>query len=427
MTYSRERPSSVRISVLALGFLATAITYFDRVCIAAAAPSISSELHLSATEMGYVFSIFAAAYGLFEVPAGWLSDRTGQRRMLTRIVACWSVFTALSGLAQGFTSLLATRFVFGAAEAGAFPTMARAFARWSPHAKWGRVNGIMWMGARVGGAAAPPIAAYLIAQLGWRSTFFVFGAVGLVWCSAFWTWYRDDPAEHKHVNRAELAYIRSGAVESPDTKPPVGKTPWKRILLSGNIWALFWMYFATSYGFWFFLTWLPTYLIDEHHLAPRTAGIYSSFPLATGSIACLCGGSLSDWLARRTGSVTWGRRAVGLAGFILTGVGFAAASRAHTAAAAVFWLSFAAGSLDIAVPVAWASSLSIGGRYGSTVSAFMNTASSISAFLSPLAAARLHDAYGSFSAMFVSAAVVYVGAAVLWFKIDAARSIDSAG
>lgn len=418
-----QRPSTVRRQVLLLGFLATGITYLDRVCIAAAAPRMMAELGLSHIQMGYVFSIFAMAYGLFEVPAGWLSDRMGQRRMLTRIVACWSVFTALTGLARALPSLLAIRFVFGAAEAGAFPTIARAFARWFPVARWGRVNGIMWMGARLGGAAAPPIAGLLIEWLGWRSAFLVFGVVGLVWCAAFWNWYRDDPAQHPSVNAAELAYIRSGGPAAPPAGP-VPPAPWKRIFLNGNLWALFWMYFATSYGFWFFLTWLPTYLVDEHKLPVRTAGFYAAFPLATGALTCLVGGALSDWLVRRTGSLRWGRRIVGLGGFLLAAAGFAVASRAHTPVAAVFWLSFASGSMDLAVPVAWATCLNVGGRFGGTVSGFMNTASSISAFLSPLAAAAFLNAFGSFGAMFASAAVVYFTAGLLWLKIDATRSID---
>jgi nitrate/nitrite transporter NarK len=281
------------------------------------------------------------------------------------------------------------------------------------------------MGARIGGAVSPPLATMLLLAYGWRSMFFVFGLVGLIWCAAFWFWYRDDPAEHAQVNAAELAYIGQDASPAGRTTlEPGEKTPWKRLLLSGNLWALFWMYFATSYGFWFFLTWMPTYLMKEQGLNAQESGLYSAMPLGVGAVACLCGGALSDWLVRRTGSLRWGRRAVGMGGFLLTAVGFGAASVAQGPLAAVLCLMFAAGAMDLAVPVAWAACLEAGGRYGGTATGFMNTASSISAFISPLAAAWLFDKFGSFSAMFWSAAIVYCLAGLLWLRIDATQSLD---
>jgi ACS family glucarate transporter-like MFS transporter len=375
--------------------------------------------------MGYVFSIFAAAYGLFEIPTGWLGDRWGQRKMLTRIVVCWSIFTALTGVVRSYAALIATRFIFGMAEAGAFPTLSRALSRWFPLADRGKVTGIMWMGARLGGAISPPLATLVMSALGWRYTFVTFGLVGLVWSAVFWFWYRDNPAAHPAVSEAELAYIRQDA-ESEDGLADANHpgTPWRRMLASGNLWALFGMYFATSYGFWFFLTWMPTFLMREHGLTAGASALYSALPLGVGAVACVSGGALSDWLVRRTGSLRWGRRGVGAAGYFLTAAGFAAASFAEGPVSAVLCLSAAAGAMDLAVPVAWAACLEVGGRYGGTATGFMNTASSISAFISPLAAGWLFDRYGSFSAMFASAAGVYLVASFLWLRIDAAEPLS---
>jgi MFS family permease len=420
-----QPPTHKRNWVLLLGFLLAAITYLDRVCISVAAPSIMSELGLSNIQMGYVFGTFAVAYGLFEIPTGWLGDRWGQRNMLTRIAVSWSLFTALTGVVSSYGMLIAVRFAFGAAEAGAFPTLSRALVRWFPAVDRGKVNGFMWMGARIGGAISPPLATIVLLAYGWRLTFVAFGFVGLIWCVVFWLWYRDDPADHRQVNAAELAYIRQDSPNEGSATPAhEQKTPWKRIFTSVNLWALFWMYFATSYGFWFFLTWMPTYLMKEQGLNASETGLYSALPLAVGAVACLCGGALSDWLVRRTGSLRWGRRAVGMGGFLLTAVGFAAASVAEGPLTAVLCLMFAAGSMDLAVPVAWTACLEASGRHGGTATGFMNTASSISAFISPLAAAWLFDQFGSFSAMFWSAAIVYFFAGLLWLKIDATQSID---
>lgn len=409
----------LRNRVLLLAAVAAGITYLDRVCLSMAAPSIMAELGLSNMQMGFAFSTFAVAYGLFEIPMGWLGDRLGQRKMLTRIVACWSIFTALIGGVGGHLSLIVVQSAFGAAEAGAFPSLARALARWFHAVDRGRVTGLMWMGARLGGAMAPPIAALLIGWVGWRLTFPIFGMVGAIWCVVFWRMFRDDPVQHPAATAADLAYARL----QPDapSSPHSAGTPWKRLFTSGNLWALFWMYFATSYGFWFLLTWLPTYLTRQYGLPVRLASFYAALPLAVGAVSCVTGGALSDWLVRRIGSLQWGRRIVGLGGYLLTAVGFAGAGMAHTPSAAIFFLMLAEAGMDIAVPVAWAACLEVGGSFGGTATGFMNSASAISAFISPVAAAWFYTKFGSFNAMLISASGVYFLASLLWFKINAAR------
>jgi MFS family permease len=407
--------------VLILAVLVSAITYLDRVCLSAAAPAITRELGLTDMQMGTAFSVFALAYGVFEIPMGWLGDHIGQRRMLTRIVACWSVFTMLTGLIWSYSGLIAVRFMFGAAEAGAFPAIARTLGRWFHAVDRARVNGLMWAGARVGAALAPPLATLLIGWVGWRLTFSIFGLVGAFWCLAFWRLHRDDPAQHPAASAADLAYIH--ASPGNEAEPRTDSMPWKRMFLSGNLWALFWMYFATSYGFWFLLTWLPTYLIRQYGLSPQRSSFYAALPLAVGAVSCISGGALSDWLVRRTGSIAWGRRLVGLAGYLLAAAGFAAASAAHEAFAAILFLILAEIGLDLATPVAWAACLEVGGRFGGTATAFMNTGSSISAFISPLAAVWLLTKYGSFNAMLLSAGLVYFLASFLWLRIDAGEQL----
>jgi MFS transporter, ACS family, glucarate transporter len=417
-------PFPIRHRVLALIAIASGITYLDRVCISVATPAMMGELGLSNMQMGYVFGVFALSYGMFEIPVGWLSDKIGQRKMLTRIVACWSIFTAATGMIWGYFSLLSIRFLFGAAEAGAFPSMARALARWFRTTDRGRANGIMWMGARLGGAAAPPLATLMIAWLGWRLPFTIFGLVGGIWCIFFWWLYRDKPAEHPAISAAELSYLSHES--SPRPAGNRGPISWTRLFTSSNMWAFFGMYFATSYGFWFLLTWLPTYLIRQYGVSLEMSGFYSGLPLAVGAISCVTGGATSDWLVRHTGSLRWGRRLVGLAGYLICGVGFAAAGLVHTAFLAILCLMMAEVGLDLATPVAWAACLEAGAEFGGTTTAFMNSASSISAFISPLAAAWMYTKFGTFNAMLMSAGAVYLLASLLWLKIDTTCLLGSA-
>ncbi len=415
------RKTSKRYIVLLLGFLVSVITYLDRVCISVAAPSITKDLGLSAMQMGYVFSVFALSYAIFEIPSGWWGDRIGQRKVMTRIVACWSAFTILTGVAWNYPSLLATRFAFGAGESGAFPTLSRALARWFPPHERARANGVMWMGARSGGSMAPVLAAYLMAGIGWRATFAVFGLTGLVWCAVFWRWYRDDPAEHPGVNEAELRHIGPPSAPHGHGEQP----PWRRIFSSGTMWALFGMYFCSAYGFWFSVTWLPTFLMKDYGLTLERSGLYSSLPLAGGALGCVAGGAFSDWLVRRTGNLRWSRRGIGFTGFLLAGTGSLFSAFAREPFLAVLCLAIAQCSHDMTLPVSWATVTDVGGRFGGTTSAFMNMASSLSAMVSSVSAAWLMQTFGSFHATLVVASGVYVIGGFLWLRIDPAEVLEA--
>src|SRR6185436_53170 len=141
---ARPTPTRSRYAVLLFVYLAAFITYLDRVCLSVAAPAMQADLGISQVEFGWVFTVFYIAYAVFEMPTAWLGDRWGQKRMLVRIVGCWSLFTILTGMTRTFVTTLITRFVFGAAEAGAFPTLSRALSRWFPIHERGRANGVMW-------------------------------------------------------------------------------------------------------------------------------------------------------------------------------------------------------------------------------------------------------------------------------------------
>jgi nitrate/nitrite transporter NarK len=279
----------------------------------------------------------------------------------------------------------------------------------------------MWMGARSGGALAPPLAVALIAFAGWRYTFMIFGAVGFVWCALFARWYHDDPGDHASVNPAELRAIRAGAAPRPT---PGERVPWKALLLNPTMMALFCSYFASGFGFQFFVTWLPTYFMREHGLTLQRSGVFAALPLAAGAIGCLTGGLLADWITRRTGSVTIGRRTVGVSGFLLGAMGYAAAIFVSSAEAAIAFLALASGAHDLTLPVLWATTTDTGGRFGGTASGFVNFASSLSGMLAPLSAAFLESLFGSFHAVFYAAAGMYVVGAGLWLIIDPRKSLS---
>ncbi len=141
------------------------ITYLDRTCISITAPNLMHDLRLTQIQMGFVFSAFTLAYAIFEMPSGWWGDRVGTRRVLTRIVAWWSTFTILTGAAWSYTSLLATRFLFGAGEAGCWPNVARTLSRWFPQSERGTAQGFFFMGTQLAGGFTPLLVTLLCRRL----------------------------------------------------------------------------------------------------------------------------------------------------------------------------------------------------------------------------------------------------------------------
>src|SRR5262245_21572240 len=204
-----EYRSHVRYRVVALTIALAGVTYLDRVCISTLAPSIMRDLNLTRLQMSYVFGAFTLAYAIFEIPTGRWADRIGSRKVLTRIVVWWSVFTMLTAAAFSFPVLLALRFLFGAGEAGAWPNAARVFSRWIPQRERGRVQGVFFAGAHLIGGATPIVVATIALHIHWRLVFLLFGCVGLTWAAFWYWWFRDEPREHPSVSLAEREMIEA--------------------------------------------------------------------------------------------------------------------------------------------------------------------------------------------------------------------------
>src|SRR5260370_110219 len=190
-------PSTRQGHILAL-FLGSLgiLLYLDRVCIGVALPRIQGELHLSPEQLGWVSLAFSVGYAAFEIPGGRAGDRIGPRRVLTRIVLGWSLFTALTGLEHALWTLLLVRFLFGAAEAGALPNAASVIARWLPARARARAFGTFLAASQLGAALAPILVVSIQQHHGWRAGFHVFGAAGRVWAIAWDRWVRRSPTEN---------------------------------------------------------------------------------------------------------------------------------------------------------------------------------------------------------------------------------------
>ena len=413
--------SRARYTTIAFAMTLAIVTYIDRVCISQAAPLISGDLGLTKVEMAWAFSVFGWAYALFEIPGGWLADRLGPRRVLMRIVIWWSFFTAATGWAWNVVSLLVTRTLFGMGEAGCFPNLTRIFTLWLPQHERERAQASLWLAARWGGAFTPLLVTYVLDYVSWRRAFELFGLVGLVWAVAFFRWFRDDPRTHPKVNAAELAIMpepRQSAIAH-------GPTPWAELSSSASVWLLGLQYVALSYGWYFYITWLPTYLREVRGTGLKMGAILAGLPLLLGGVGCLISGWVVPRLARIVGTMGLARKIVAIVGFIGASVSVIAFTKISDPANAMIVLGIAGLFNDFVMPPAWAACMDVGGRYSGTVSGAMNMMGNIAGALSPLAVGYLLAWTGQNWTMtfYVSAAVYSLGA-VCWLFLDPETPIE---
>jgi MFS transporter, ACS family, glucarate transporter len=439
LTRSAAASTHVRVSVMLFLCVLSFLTYYDRLCIVRAQESIQQSLALSDQQLAIVLGAFWLAYGLFEIPGGWMGDRMGARFTLTRIVLAWSLFTALTGAATGFASLLLYRFLFGVGEAGAYPNIAHVQSRWLPITERARAGGVVWLCARSGAAFAPLIFGTITrsidsAQLSlgestslqwfreiesWRIAFFVSGVLGVFWCLAFYPWFRDDPAEKKSVGVAELQHIESG--RGPiEAGHAMEQGMWGKLFTSPSLWAVAMYYVCGSFGWSFFVSWMPRYMKVAHGVAFEKSEWSSAWPLLSGGIACLVGGVLSDALVKRTG---W--RRVGRAVFPICGCSIAAAAmlaipHVATHRDAVILMCLASAAFDFGQAATWASVVDIGGRYAGVALGFINMIGSLGNTIQPYVGERVFNTFG-WNTLFGVYAVAFLLAMTTWTIINPKR------
>ena len=423
------------------------ITYIDRVCISQAAADIRSDLGLSKQEMGWVFSAFALSYALFEIPGGWLGDWIGPRKVLMRVVVMWSVFTAATGWAWSLVSLWIARFLFGAGEAGCFPNLTKAFTIWLPQVERVRAQGIMWMSARWGGAFTPLLVVWVFSLMSWRWAFTLFGAIGVVWAVFFYRWFRDKPAQHPSVNAAELALIQVDG----DNSTGHSKIPWGKFVASPTVWLLWAQYFCMSYGWYFYITWLPTYLKETRGLqldqnavmvwlsqmlqtlfSPETTqkvmvAALAGIPLLFGGLGSLFCGLISVRVARLLGGTIATRRVMAFVGMAGAGVLLLLSVQIKDPLLAMLSMGLASFANDLAMPGAWGACMDVGGRYAGSLSGSMNMMGNLAGFVAPsVTPLILLQTNNNWVITFWVSAIIYFLGAFAWLFLDPVTPLEPA-
>jgi MFS family permease len=352
--------------------------------------------------MGLVYSIFSLSYFLGQTPWGALADRKGSRGIVAFAVSGWSTFTALTGAAWGFLSMLTIRFTFGALESAFSPSIAAAFNRWVPVNEKATAFGFFLGGGRLGAAVTPPIVAFLMLRYGWRLPFLIFGALGLVASVVWFKSYSDNPP------------VDTIRVEEHPVSPAKARVAWSVLLRSSRLWCLLAAAFGATFMWQFYMTWFPTYLREYRGLSLGESSFYASIPFLAGVGATWLGGLLTDLIGRRT-NVRFARTVIGLVslcgGALLMSVGLWL-PQARPAALA---MGLAAGALDLYLGAAWSSATDIG---GGTAAGLMNASSNCAGFVSPALMGWVLQRFNNWDWLLLLGVGTTCAAAVFWLFVN---------
>ncbi|MGA7805511.1 MFS transporter [Bradyrhizobium sp.] len=389
--------------VLAMLCVMYFITYIDRVNIGTAASEIQKELHLSNTQLGFVFSAFAYPYLLFQVFGGWVGDHFGPRKTLFWCGLIWALSTIGTGFVTTLPMLFVARFALGFGEGATFPTATRAMQYWTPSSSRGFAQGITHAFSRLGNSVTPPLVAVLMAWLTWRGSFVVLGVVSLIWGVVWVSYFRNEPRDHRHITEDELATLPP---RPTGVKPPV---PWGPLL--SRMWPVTLTYFCYGWGLWLYLNWLPLFFKNSFGLDLKHSALFSSGVFFAGVIGDSIGGVISDALLKRTGSVRFARLSVVVTGFVGALASLLPILFVHDMTVVALSLSAGFFFSELMIGPMWSVPMDIAPRYSGTASGIMNMGSAGAAIASPLVAGLVIDVTGNWYLPFIMLiGVLLVGA-----------------
>jgi MFS family permease len=347
-------------------------------------------------------------------------------------------------------------------EAGCFPNLTKAFMIWLPHHARTRAQAILWLSARWGGAFTPLLVIWVMSWLSWRNTFALFGSIGVIWAFAFYRSFRDDNPPHivaapetlkqQPSHPAPLA-LRGGEGrdEGANEESPAGPlhVPWRKLLSSRSVWLLWVQYFCLTYGWFFYVTWLPTYLketrgleLDQNAfmlwlgnvlrelLTPETTrtvlvAALAGIPLFFGGLGAIVCGLVTPRLVRQTGSVARTRQTMAVLGFTGAAALLVSSSYIRDPLLAMFAMGLASFCNDLTMPGSWSTCMDVGAKYAGTLSGSMNMMGSIGAAIAPLVIGIILDSSGrNWALTFWISGIIYFLGGLCWLWLDPVTPLE---
>jgi ACS family glucarate transporter-like MFS transporter len=295
---------SRRLFIALFLFTNLCLNYGHRMTLSIAAPSIAKQFGWNPADMGLMFSSFMWTYAFCITPWGMLADRIGTRKVNGISVLIWSIAGMLTGAASAFSTMLLTRLVLGVGEAASMPSCGKVVRQWFPASERGLATAIFNAGTFAGPAFSAPAVAWLILRIGWRTTFAIAGASGIVWV-ALWLRYFRDPHECAWISEAERDYILSSTPPKIAASTPAGALG--KLLRHRTMWGLFITQGCIAYAMFIYLLWLPSWLVQERHMDLMQASWFTAIPYITAAVLGVVIGKFSDSLLNPE-SLRQGRR-----------------------------------------------------------------------------------------------------------------------
>jgi ACS family sodium-dependent inorganic phosphate cotransporter len=369
--------------------------------------------------LGMILSSFFLGYCLLQIPGGWMADRYGGRKILSFGVLWWSFFTMITPLARTVTGLAVFRALMGLGEGVNFPSIQSLTSKWIPAGERSRVMGFTLSGVSVGNIIAFPLATWIMTEVGWHYVFYIFGFLGFVWCGFWLCLAADRPEEHKNISSQELAYIKANRPEIQ----PVVKIPWKSLLSKVPVWALVINHFCVSWGFFMFLTWLPTYLVKAHGFSIKEMGIYSMIPYLAMVIGSNGAGWLADYFIKRTGDITFIRKVFHTISLLSSAVFMIFLAQAETKSSVIILVTLALGMISMTGSTTGPNAMDIGPRYAGIIMGMQTTAGNIAGVIVPMVVGFIVAYTGRWDLVFYIAAAILMIGLILWNVFATGRQV----
>ena len=338
----------LRWGVCALLFLGAVILYIDRGTISILSHHVQKVFSMSESDYGWIIFSFQFSYGVMFLVFGRIIDRLGTRAGFALAMTWWSFAAMGQALARGVNSFAAACSLLGMGEAGSFPGSIKAVAEWFPKRERAFATGIFNSGTAVGAVLTYPLVGWLFLRWGWQVAFVGTGAMGLVLVAAWLVFYRL-PRQHPWITPEELRYIESEPGDEDDA--PGERLSWGKILGHRPGWSFTAAKFLTDPVWWFYIFWLPKYLIEARHFSVENLQLFGYIPFVAAVPGSVAGGWLSGFLLRRGRSVNFARKTALLTCAVCMPLGILAAFAASP------WMALAFISIGTAAHQGWSANV----------------------------------------------------------------------
>jgi MFS family permease len=411
----RRTIKNLRWWILGWALIAGVVNYMDRSAISIAAPEMISHLGLTRTDIGLLGTVFSWVYAFSQLPAGWLIDKLGARRMYFLAIGLWSISTALMAIGTRMWEFITFRALLGITEAPNSPASAKLTAEWFPRAERAQATAIWDSGSKWGPAIAPPILTAILLAFGWQAIFAFLGIIGVALAVGFFIFYRA-PEEHRRLGQEEFEMLQRDRAAA---SAPAAKVSWPGLFRHRQIWGLMAGFFCVIWIWNLFIVFLPLYLQQARGVSIAGTGFLAALPYLVAAVMGITGGYLITRYSRRPGTTPLtAKRHVMVVASLASGVLVCVVPFVSDLTLSMVVLSVAMGCIATMTSAAWAMPGDIVGTdQVASAGAIMNFGGYFGGAFSPLIAGVIADATGSYTPSFVLGGIIAALAAVAYVAL----------